>query len=82
MDVPKQAFVVLLVLGLLTAGVLDVLFNYEQNLCEMTYMYEYPDYTVMIIKQLRIGFCKSGSLITQIILLFTPVFHMNCSVSL
>lgn len=46
MDIPKRFVAVVIVLGLFAMGILDVLFNYEQNLCQMTYMFEQPDYTV------------------------------------
>ncbi|GAU96209.1 hypothetical protein RvY_07686-2 [Ramazzottius varieornatus] len=45
MDIPKRFVAVVIVLGLFAVGILDVLFNYEQNLCQMTYMFEQPDYT-------------------------------------
>ena len=38
---------VLIVLGL---GLLDMLKNFEENGCEMTYMFEYPEYIVSFME--------------------------------
>lgn len=42
-------------LGLFALGVWDVLLNFEKNRCEMTYMFEYPDY---VVRGKGVALCK------------------------
>lgn len=48
MALPMKVVFAALAAGILVWGVLDCITNFEQNGCEMTWMFEYPKYLVRI----------------------------------
>ena len=55
------------VVFLIVIGVLDVITNYGDNRCEMTYMFERPEYLVCILKSKALRETVAGSLSHQTI---------------
>ncbi|XP_035828365.1 GPI inositol-deacylase isoform X2 [Aplysia californica] len=53
MAAPIPLSVSVVLVSIIGAGIYDVLTNFEQNGCEMTYMYEYPEYQEIALGKLR-----------------------------
>ncbi|XP_064602654.1 GPI inositol-deacylase-like [Liolophura sinensis] len=61
MAAPIRAVLVLLVLAFLVGGIIDVLRNFEDNQCEMTWMYEQPEYhSITLNKKFQRQFPRYG----------------------
>lgn len=61
MAAPVRALLVLLVLAFLVGGIIDVLRNFEDNQCEMTWMYEQPEISAAV-PEVRAVFLRGGKL--------------------
>ena len=48
MALPMKAVFAALATGILVWGILDCITNFEENGCEMTWMFEYPKYLVRL----------------------------------
>ena len=62
MGVPTKFLFSLVGVGLLTAGIIDYFTNFEENGCEMTWMYQWPEYLVSIP---TCSFCKFINLLER-----------------
>ena len=47
MAAPIALSISVVIISIIAYGIHDLLTNFEDNVCEMTYMFEYPEYQVM-----------------------------------